>query len=127
MKAILWGSVAFLALLWTSGAALLAKAVHWSAKRMSMSTEPTLAFEMATSSIVIPVWLAAWFDPIALSTILETMQDLLGGFTSVLPTVGMVMAWLIPAIWITWALGMLILVAIVMLGTLTLKHVQKAG
>lgn len=125
MKAILWGSVALLALLWTSGAALLAKAVHWSAKRMS--TEPTMTFEVATSSLVLPVWLAAWFDPIALSTILETMQDFLGSFASVLPTVGMVIAWLIPAIWITWALGMLILVATVMLGTLTLKRLQKTG
>jgi hypothetical protein len=76
---------------------------------------------------VLPVWLAAWFDPIALSTILETMQDLLGSFTSVLPTVGMVMAWLIPAIWITWALGMRVLVVMVMLGTLTLKRFQKTG
>jgi hypothetical protein len=125
MKAILWGSVAFLALLWTSGAALLTKAVHWSAKRMS--TEPTMTFEMATSSIVIPVWLAAWFDPMALSTILKTMQDLLGSFFSVLPTMGMVMAWLIPAIWITWALGMLILITMLVVGTLTLKHVQKTG
>jgi len=122
MKAILWGSVALLALLWTIGAALLARAVHWSAKRMSMSTEPTLTFEMATSSVVIPVWLAAWFDPIALSTILEMMQHLLGSFFSVLPTVGMVMAWLIPAIWITWALGMLILLVAINRYRLCLKQ-----
>lgn len=125
MKAILWGGLALLALLWTSGAALLAKAVHWSAKRMS--AEPTMTFEMATSSVVIPVWLAAWFDPMALSTILETMQDMLGSFSSVLPTLGMVMAWLIPAIWITWALGMLILLGLFVVGTLTLKRVLKTG
>lgn len=125
MKAILWGGLALLALLWTSGAALLAKAVHWSAKRMS--AEPTMTFEMATSSVVIPVWLAAWFDPMALTTILETMQDMLGSFSSVLPTLGMVMAWLIPAIWITWALGMLILLGLFVVGTLTLKRVQKTG
>lgn len=125
MKAILWGGLALLALLWTSGAALLAKAVHWSAKRMS--AEPTMTFEMATSSVVIPVWLAAWFDPIALTTIMETMQDMLGSFSSVLPTIGMVMAWLIPAIWITWALGMLILLGLFVVGTLTLKRVQKTG
>ncbi len=125
MKAILWGGLALLALLWTSGAALLAKAVHWSAKRMS--AEPTMTFEMATSTVVIPVWLAAWFDPMALTTILETMQDMLGSFSSVLPTLGMVMAWLIPAIWITWALGMLILLGLFVVGTLTLKRVLKTG
>jgi hypothetical protein len=125
MKAILWGGIALLTLLWTSGAALLAKAVHWSAKRMT--AESTMTIEMATSSVVIPVWLAAWFDPMALSTILETMQDMLGTFSSVLPTVGMVMAWLIPAIWITWALGMLILLGLFVVGTLTLKRMQKTG
>jgi hypothetical protein len=125
MKAILWGGIALLTLLWTSGAALLAKTVHWSAKRMT--AESTMTFEMATSSVVIPVWLAAWFDPMALSTILETMQDMLGTFSSVLPTVGMVMAWLIPAIWITWALGMLILLGLFVVGTLTLKRMQKIG
>lgn len=122
MKAILWGGVALLTLLWTSGAALLSKAVHWSAKRMS--AEPTMTFEVATSSFVIPVWLAAWFDPTAWATTLEIMQDMLETFSSVLPTVGMVMAWLIPAIWITWALGMLLLVGMVVLGTLTLKRVN---
>ncbi len=57
MKAILWGGVALVALLSTSGAALLAKAVHWSAKRMS--AEPTMSIEAVTSSFVIPAWLAA--------------------------------------------------------------------
>jgi len=38
----------------------------------------------------------------------------------------MMMAWLIPAIWITWALGMLILVGLMVIGTLTLKRMQKS-
>jgi len=124
MKAILWGGVALLALLWTSGAALMAKAVHWSAKRMT--AEPTMSLEAVTSGFVTPVWMTAWFDPTAWVSILETMQDMLGSFESVLPTVGMMMAWLIPAIWITWALGMLILVGLMVIGTLTLKRMQKS-
>ena len=123
MKAILWSGVALLALLWTSGAALMAKAVHWSAKRMT--AEPTMSLEAVTSSFMIPVWLTAWFDPVAWVIILETLEDMLGSFESVLPTVGMVMAWLIPAIWITWALGMLILVGLMVIGTLSLKRMQK--
>lgn len=123
MKVILWGGVALLALLWTSGAALMAKAVQWSAKRMT--AEPTMSLEAVTSGFVTPVWMTAWFDPTAWVSILETMQDMLGSFESVLPTVGMMMAWLIPAIWITWALGMLILVGLMVIGTLTLKRMQK--
>lgn len=84
-----------------------------------------MTLEAATNTFVMPIWMAAWFDPIAWTTIFETMQDMLGAFSGVLPTVGMVMAWLIPAIWITWALGMLILVAMVVIGTLTLKRVRS--
>jgi len=120
MKAILWGSVALLALLWTSGAALLSKAVHWSAKRLS--AEPTATLEVVTGSLAIPVWLATWFDPAAWTMATQTLQDMLGSFASVLPTAGMVMAWLIPAIWITWALGMVILVGMVVLGTLAINR-----
>jgi hypothetical protein len=36
--------------------------------------------------------------------------------------VGMVMAWLIPAIWITWALGMLILLVAINRYRLCLKQ-----
>jgi len=111
MKAIFWGGVALLVLLWTSGVALLAKVVHWSAKRMS--TESTITLEAATSSFVIPVWLAAWFDPNAWANVLQTLQNILETFASVLPTMGMVLGWLIPAIWITWAMGMLILLGMV--------------
>lgn len=107
MKIILWGGLTLLALLWTGVAAVLAEAVQWSAKWVSSGS--TLTLDAAAKNIVLPVWLAPWFDPAGIASVLETLQDTLGSFASVLPTMGMVMGWLIPAIWITWGIGLLIL------------------
>lgn len=124
MKAILWGGVALLALLWTSGAALLAKAVKWSAQQMANGSMTGL--EGLTTNIVTPVWLTPWFDPVAWTHVLEMFQDILGNFSSVLPTMGMVVGWLVPAIWITWVLGMLILLGAVVIGTVMLRRAVKS-
>jgi hypothetical protein len=123
MKFILWGSVAFLSVLWTIGAALLAQGVVWSSRRMSEG--PALTLEAAAGSVLIPVWLTSWFDPSAVTSLLQTAQGVLGNFFSVLPTMGMVLAWLVPAIWMTWGIGMLILLGAVLVGTGMLQRIQK--
>lgn len=124
MKVLLWGGVAFLSVLWTGGAALLSQAVVWASRRMSEG--PALTLEAAASSFMIPVWVTSWFDPTALNMVLQTAQGFLGNFFSVLPTMGMVLAWLVPAIWMTWGVGMLILLGTVLLGTVILQRIQKS-
>ncbi len=124
MKVLLWGGIAFLSVLWTGGAALLSQAVVWSTRRMSEG--PALALETAASSFIIPVWLTSWFDPTAFNMVLQTVQGVMGNFFSVLPTMGMVLAWLDPAIWITWGIGMLILLGAVLAGTGILQRIQKS-
>lgn len=124
MKFILWGGVILLALFWTGAAALLVEAVQWSAQRMSSGSTATL--EAVTGNIVLPVWLSPWLNPAGMVSILETLQDMLSSFSSVLPTMGMVMGWLVPAIWITWGLGMLLLAGMVVVGTLLLQRFYKS-
>lgn len=124
MKFILWGGIGFLSLLWTSGAALLAQAVLWTSRRMSDG--PALSLEAAASTVIVPVWLSPWFDPSSLTNIVQMVQGSLGTFSSVLPTMGMVLGWLIPAIWITWGLGMVLLVGAVVVGTPILQRFNKS-
>lgn len=124
MKVILWGGIALLALLWTSGAALLAKAVKWSAQQMSDGSVTSI--DGIATNLVIPVWLAPWFDPSIWTGMLQMMQDILESFSSVLPSMGMVLGWLVPAIWITWILGILLLVGAVVIGTMMLQRFQKS-
>jgi len=124
MKVLLWGSVAFLSVLWTGGAALLSQGVVWASRRISEG--PALTLESAASLFIIPVWVTSWFDPMALNTVLQTTQGVMGNFFSVLPTMGMVLAWLVPAIWITWGIGMLMLLGLVIFGTGILQRFQKS-
>jgi hypothetical protein len=124
MKVLLWGSVAFLSVLWTGGAALLSQGVVWASRRISEG--PALTLESAASSFIIPVWVTSWFDPTAFNTVLQTTQGVLGNFFSVLPTMGMVLAWLVPAIWMTWGIGMLMLLGLVIFGTGILQRFQKS-
>lgn len=124
MKIILWGGVALLALFWTGGAAILAEAVQWSAQWVSAGSTSTL--EAAAKNIVLPVWLAPWLDPSIIASVLKTLQDILTIFSSVLPTMGMVVGWLIPVIWITWLLGVLALVGAGIAGTLILSRFPKS-
>lgn len=49
--------------------------------------------------------------------VLQTAQGILGNFFSVLPTMGMVLAWLVPTILMTWGIGMLILFGAVVVVT----------
>ena len=124
MKVILWGGVALLALLWTSGAALLSKAVKWSVSQMSVGNMTSL--DGIATNLVLPVWLAPWFDPSIWTGALQMLQDILGSFSSVLPSMGMVLGWLVPAIWITWSLGIMVMVAGVVMGTVMLQRFQKS-
>ena len=124
MKAILWGGVALLALLWTSGAALLSKAVKWSAQQMSAGSMTSL--DGLTTNLVAPVWLTPWFDPTAWTSLLQMFEDIIVNFSSVLPSMGMVVGWLVPAIWITWIIGMLLLLVGVMIGTVMLRRFRNA-
>jgi hypothetical protein len=124
MKIILWGGVALLALFWTGGAAVLAEAVQWSAQWVSAGSTSTL--EATAKNIVLPVWLAPWFEPAGIASVLETLQDMLSSFSSVLPTMGMVVGWLLPAIWITWLLGVMALVGLGIMGSLMLSRFQKS-
>lgn len=124
MKIILWVGVALLGLFWTGGAAVLAEAVQWSAQWVSAGSTSTL--EAAAKNIVLPVWLAPWLDPSIIASVLKTLQDILTIFSSVLPTMGMVVGWLIPVIWITWLLGVLALVGAGIAGTLILSRFPKS-
>jgi hypothetical protein len=59
------------------------------------------------------------------NTVLQIAQGVMGNFYSVLPTMGMVLDWLVPTIWITWGIGMLILLGGVIAGTGILQRYQK--
>lgn len=102
MTTIIWGIFAFLALLWTGSAALLAQLIKWSV--------PGLAAAM-------PAWLIPFVDPAVWIAIQQTVTGIVASLSTVMPFLGEVAAWLVPAVWVTWGLGLLSLLTLALAST----------
>ncbi|NML18375.1 hypothetical protein [Azohydromonas caseinilytica] len=112
MKSILWLTTLVLALAWTAGAWGLAWAVEWAASLPAAGTAPALAQWVSDWSA--PPWLAFWMelDPQELQAArefalwaLEQLQHPAAAFQAALP-------FLVPALWVAWALGLALLVVL---------------
>lgn len=110
MSLLIWSVFAVLALLWTGGAWASAALVQWSADLMA--TGQAVELGRAVSSWPVPAW-AVWFVDIALVHAmidgivwgLETLQ-------AVAPWASTAIGWLVPVVWVAWAFGLLLMLAL---------------
>jgi hypothetical protein len=103
MIAFGWMLIALLALCWTAAAWLLAAATAWAAQALATGSAAQAARELTT--LPLPGWLPAeWLQP--LQALAQWAVDAAG---SGLPLAGTAAGWLVPAIWIGWGLGLLLL------------------
>jgi hypothetical protein len=107
MIALSWMLFALLALFFTAAAWLLAAATGWAAQALATGSAAEAARELTTLSL--PAWLppglgAEWLQP--LQALAQWALDVAGAG---LPLAGTAAGWLVPAIWIAWGLGMLVL------------------
>jgi hypothetical protein len=115
MKIAVWGLFAFVALLWTGGAALLAQLVEWSAQGLTAGGATAIGTVVATASP--PAWLSSWIDATSWAAAQEAVGSALTSLSGVLPAISDAVAWLVPAVWVIWGLGLLALVALALLAT----------
>jgi len=123
MKLVLWATFAVLAALWTLGALLVVELVQWSAQAMASGAAAELGRSAAQWPL--PAWLAAWLDPTAIRA---TQDILVTGFEALrgaLPAIGSTLGWLVPLVWIAWAIGMVLLLAIACGAQWFLAHRQR--
>jgi hypothetical protein len=104
MIALTWTMVAVLTVLWTAGAWIAAAATEWAAQALAAGTVGQAARDLA--AVPLPEWLKFWIDPAWLQTIAQWIADAAG---EGLPLAGTAAGWLVPAIWITWSVGVLLL------------------
>lgn len=116
MKPILWLTSLVLALAWTAGAWGLSEAVQWAVSLPASGAAPALAQSVATWTA--PAWLELWLelDPQELQALrdfalwaIEQLQHPAAALQAALP-------FLVPLVWLAWALGLALLVALT-LGT----------
>jgi len=109
MKIILWAAFGVLAVLWTLGALIVVELVQWGAQAIASGAAVELGRSAAQWPA--PAWLALWLDPAAIKTAQEGLLTGFEAFRSALPWVGSTLGWLVPLVWISWGIGVALLLA----------------
>jgi len=109
MKIILWTAFGVLAVLWTLGALILVELVQWGAQVIASGA----AMELGRSAAQwpTPAWLALWLDPAAIKATQDGLLTGFEAFRSALPWLGFAVSWLVPLVWISWGIGVALLLA----------------
>jgi hypothetical protein len=125
MKALIWSLSALLALLWTGLAAAVAAIVRWTADNLGQA--PIDAVGTAAGSLAIPAWLAPWIDAAGWGAAQEAVTAWVTALSAALPFVGTAVGWLVPAVWLTWGLGIVVLLVLTLLAVWLLGRAGKLG
>ncbi len=107
MKIFIWMAFGVLAVLWTLGALIVVELVQWGAQFIA-SGAATEAGRSAAQWPA-PAWLALWLDPAAIKAAQEGLLTGFEAFRSALPWVGSAIGWLVPLVWISWGIGVALL------------------
>ena len=111
MKIALWLVFLLLAALWTGGAALAAFAVQWAGQLAASGAATDLG--QAAAQAPVPGWLALWgIDPALLRGVQEMLLWGLQALRDVLPAMGSAIGWLVPVVWVFWAIGLVLLLVL---------------
>jgi hypothetical protein len=124
MKTFVWLVFAFFALLWTGGAYLTVEAVQWAARVVSSGEATDLA--QAAAQWPVPAWLAPWVDAAWLHGIQQAIVASLTALRGSMPALGSAVGWLVPAVWIVWAIGMIGLLLIVAVALFLVRRASGA-
>jgi len=111
MRFALWATVTVLALLWTGGAALVAELVDWAAREAaSRGTDAVVA--SAAGAVTLPSWLSPWVDVSTWNAAVSAVGEAIRAAQASLPSLGSMLGWLVPAVWVVWGLGLALLLAL---------------
>lgn len=125
MKTVIWIVFVGVALLWTGTAALLAELVQWSARGLAAVDGASIGSAAVTAPM--PSWLGPWLDPASWSALQQAAAGTLAGVMAALPTVGSAVGWLVPAVWLTWGLGLLTLLGVTALALFMLRRLAHGN
>jgi len=124
MVALTWGVFAVLALLWTGGAAMAAALAGWTAQAIADGTAAGAAREVA--SIPVPQWMALWMDTAFIEAVQSALLWAVESGRHALPFVGTAAGWLVPMVWIAWAIGLVVLLAVALTAHLLVRRFRPS-
>jgi hypothetical protein len=109
MKIIIWAVFGVLVVAWTLGALIVAELAQWGAQFIASGAATELGRSAAQWPA--PAWLALWLDPVAIRSVQEGLQTGFEAFRGALPWIGSAVGWLVPVAWISWGIGVALLLA----------------
>jgi hypothetical protein len=110
MKVLIWSVFGCLTLLWTGAAFAVVALVRWAAGWLGAGALPDL--NAVFEALALPAWLTHWFDLGDISALFEGLRWVLEALQGTAPEAAAVVQWLVPATWVVWGLGMLLMLAL---------------
>ena len=122
MKALVWGIVALLAVVWSAGMAVLAAVSGWLARSAGQAAGSVKDL----AGLTLPPWMEVWLDPAwreALVGFAGASQEVLAWVT---PWIGPVLEWAAPLLWVVWGFGIVGLLLLAAGGQFLVGRMQPA-
>ena len=85
------------------------------------------------AATTMPAWLSPFIDPALWTAVQQAVAGIVASLPAMMPFLGEVAAWLVPAVWVGWGLGFLSLLTLALASTWLLRrsrlpvHHVKAG
>lgn len=113
MKVAVWGISLILAIVWTAGIAITVEVVRWSIGALAAGGVGGLT--EAVARIPVADWLAPFIDIFGGREMLSAVASWLQSASTFLPLASQSLGWLVPALWVVWALGLGVLLIVTVL------------
>lgn len=114
MKTAIWIVSGVLAALWTGGAFAAAGLTQWAAQLIASGA--ALDMGRAVAEWPVPAWLAPWVDAAGVQAAQAFLVTALSWLRDAWPSIGSLVGWLVPLIWLVWALGLALLLLLAGVG-----------
>ena len=123
MKLLMWAGTGVVALLWTLMIAIMASLATW----LVGSSDQAVGGLQAISQWPVPAWLALWVDPALLEPLKALVVEGMDLLVTATPWLTPLLAWIAPLLWVVWALVMVLLLAIAVVGHLLVGKWRPAA
>lgn len=125
MKTLLWSLTTLFALIWSGLAWASAAVVRWTVDALSSGRAAELG--QVAVDFKLPPWLEPFFDTGLITFLQNLTQWVLEMAGSGAPLAGAVVGWLVPLVWVIWAVGLFTALAIAAVLHLLILKVPRTG
>lgn len=123
MIALSWTVFTLLGLAWTGAAWITAAGTEWASRALASGTAAQGARDVA--ALPLPDWLKTWADTASLEALQSALRWIMEAAGTFLPFAADAAGWLVPAIWIAWAVGMALLLLVAIGAHMLLRHLGR--